>query len=107
MPIDGDDGREQGIEFGSVTDALENESFPLTKAELLNRHGERTITFSDGSSTLADILHPENEREFEDTESVRQAIFAMVGEGAVGREEYSDRGGSSPDGPDPDEQESF
>lgn len=107
MTTGGDDTREQGIEFGSLTADLESEPFPLTKAELLGRDGDATIAFADGSATLRDILQPENERTLEDTESVRQAIFAMVGDGAIGRGEYSDRGGSTPDGPAPDEQESL
>lgn len=80
------DTREQGIEFGSLEAELENESYPLTKEELLDRHGGQTLGFEDGDSKLREILNTENDREFDDAESVRQEIFAMVEDGAVGRE---------------------
>lgn len=97
MTDDSSDTREQGIEFGSLAEDLENESYPITHDELLRRHGDNTIEFVDGSSTLREILESEEEQEFEDTESVRQAIFAMSNDEAVGRDEYSDRGGTTPD----------
>lgn len=107
MTDDSSETREQGIEFGSLTEDLESESYPLTHKEIRKQYGEHTIEFADGSSTLGEILDLENEREFEDPEGVRQAIFAMIENGAVGRKEYSDRGGSSPDNRPPDETDSL
>lgn len=97
MVSDSTDTREQGIEFGPLAEKLENESYPINHEELLSRHGDNTLEFEDGSATLREVLGPEEEREFEDAESVRQAIFAMSNDEAVGRDEYSDRGGTTPD----------
>lgn len=106
--MDGSDNtREQGIEFNSLAEELENESYPLSKDELLDHHGNSTLEFADGEATLKEILDTGNEREFEDTDDVRQTVFAMVEEGAVGREAYSDRGGATPDEAIADEEESL
>lgn len=107
MATDSSDTREQGIEFGSLADDLEDESYPLTHEELLRRHGDKTLEFEDGSAKLREVLDQEEEREFEDTESVRQSIFAMSNDEAVGRDEYSDRGGTTPDENGTEETESL
>jgi hypothetical protein len=95
--VESNNTREQGIEFGPLAAELENESYPMTKAELLERYGDETLEFSSGDSRLREVLDTDSEREFEDADSVRQSIFAMVGDDAVGREGYSDRGGNTPD----------
>ncbi len=91
---DAGDSREQGIEFGSLAEELENESYPISHEELLSRYGDHEIKFIDEHTPLHTILGPENERQYEDAEGVRQAVFSMVSEDAVGREGYSDRGGN-------------
>lgn len=107
MSNDIKDSREQGIEFGSLADELENESYPISHEELLERYGDHTLDLEDGSTTLRELLGPENEQGYEDEESVRQAIFNMVGSDAVGRENYSDRGGSPSGVEESDDQESL
>lgn len=102
MSSTSDDSREQGIEFGPLAEDLENEEYPLSQEELLDRYGDREIVLVDGSATLSEILDPENEREYEDEESVRSAVFSMVGDDAIGRDDYSDRGGNDA-GVDPSE----
>ncbi|AEN05728.1 hypothetical protein [Halolamina sp.] len=97
METDDDESREQGIEFGALAEDLEEETYPISHAELLGRYGDRQLELASGTTMLREVLQPENESEYEDAESVRQAIFMMVGDGAVGREGYSDRGGKSED----------
>lgn len=92
-----DDSRAHGIELGSLAEELEEESYPMTKEEVLERYGDHEIDLQSGKTTVDEILDPEQERDFEDPQGVRQAIFNMVGDDAVGREGYSDRGGSTPD----------
>jgi hypothetical protein len=106
MSNDSADSREQGIEFGPLAEELENESYPLSHEELLDRYGDRELELIDRSTVLREVLGPENEQEYEDAEGVRQAIFNMVGDGAIGREGYSDRGGNSPEIDDSDGDES-
>ncbi|WP_138007327.1 DUF5789 family protein [Halalkalirubrum salinum] len=101
------DTREQGIEFGSLVEKLENESYPISHEELLSRYGDHEIELIDEQTSLRTILGAENEREYADTEGVRQAIFSMVSEDAVGREGYSDRGGNPSEAENAAEEESF
>lgn len=91
------ESREQGIEFGPLAEALENESYPMKMAAVLETYGEHELELEDGSTTVGKVLSEEREREFEDAEEVRQAIFNMVGAAAVGRRGYSDRGGETPE----------
>lgn len=107
MSDDSTESQEQGIEFGSLAEELENESYPLSQEELLSRYGDHELEFMDGSTTLREALSPENEREYNDAEGVRQAVFSMVGDEAIAREGYSDRGGNTPQATDSDEMESF
>ncbi|MFD1600820.1 DUF5789 family protein [Halobellus rarus] len=107
MANDPDDTREHGIEFGALTGDLEEESYPLSHETLLSRYGDRELGLIGEQVTLREVLSSEHEREYEDAESVRQAVFNMVGDGAIGREDYSDRGGSAPDEGDSNETESF
>jgi len=93
MADESEDTREAGVEFGSLADALEAESYPLSHEELLDRYGDDELELVDGSARLREVLVTEQEREYEDAEAVRQAIFNMVGSDAIGREGYSDRGG--------------
>lgn len=92
-----EDSREQGIEFGALAEDLEDESYPITHTELLDRYGDRELELASGEATLREVLQSENEAEYEDAESVRQAIFMMVSDDAIGREGYTDRGGQSDD----------
>lgn len=90
------DNREQGIEFGPLADDLETESYPMSHETVIDRYGDHEIELENGSTTVGEILSEDMEREFEDADDVRQAIFNMVGSDAVGRQAYSDRGGETP-----------
>lgn len=107
MSNDSVESREMGIEFGSLAGELEDESYPLTHDELLDRYGGSELELGDKTTVLRDVLGPENEQEYEDAEAVRQAIFSMVGDDAIGREGYSDRGGNPLESNDDSEDESL
>ena len=96
MTDDSEETRELGVEFGTLSEALETESYPITGAELLDKYGDHTLGLEDGTTSLQETLEFDEQREFEDSQGVRQTIFAMVDTDAVGREEYSDRGGTTP-----------
>ena len=91
-----DDSRELGVEFGDLADDLETLSYPVSKADLVDELGEREVGLPDGSTTLGDALAPMGERTYHGSDEVRQAVLDAVGDEAVGREGYSDRG-SAPD----------
>ncbi len=104
---DEDDTREQGIEFGDLAGELEAESYPLSHETLLSRYGDHELELVDDQVSVRAVLSEDTETEYEDAESVQQAILNMVGSEAVGREGYSDRGGSAEDADEQDESESF
>jgi hypothetical protein len=107
MSGDSEGDREQGVEFGTLVDDLEDGSYPMSHDELLENYGDHEIVLMDQRTTLREVIGPEHEREYEDPESVRQAVFNMVGDDAVGREGYSDRGVNSPGEDSSDEEESI
>jgi hypothetical protein len=88
-----EDHREIGVEFGDLADALESHEYPVTGDELVAAHGGATIRLQNEDRTFEDVIAPVAEQTFEDPEEVRQTVFNMVGEEAVGRQRYSDRGG--------------
>lgn len=91
------ENRDMGIEFGDLTDDLENEEYPMTKDELLEKYGDRTVEHANGSISVGEILGGEGPDQFDGQDEVHQTILNMIGTGAVGRDRYSDRGGSTPD----------
>lgn len=92
------DDRDMGVDFGDLTAALESEEYPMSQDELLEKYGDRRLEHASGSDSLREILRPLDDREFRGADDVHQAVLNMIGEEAVGREEYSDRGaGTAPD----------
>lgn len=101
-----DDNRVEGIEFGTLEEDLEDESYPISKAELLERYGDRELEHDSGAVRLEDVLESEGNDEYRDAEEIRQSVLTMIGDEAVGREGYSDRGPGELESPD-DGPESF
>lgn len=99
----GSESREQGVEFGGLMAALENHDYPTTQERLLAEYGDETLDLADGGETLSSVLAEKemaeegSEIEYESADEVRQAVLNMVGDRAVGRTDYSDRGGSLQD----------
>ena len=87
-----DDSREQGVEFGPLVDELESEEYPMEKEELLAEYGSREIDLEDDKSqTLDELLGPMGETTYDSADEIMNSVMNMVPEGAVGREDYSDR----------------
>jgi hypothetical protein len=107
MADEPDNTRESGIEFGDLANDLEEESYPLSHETLLSRYGDRELGLIDDQVAVREILSEDTEQEYEDKEGVQQAILNMVGDEAVGREHYSDRGGNAEDDDDSAETQSF
>ena len=96
-----DDSREMGLDFGRLNDELAAETYPIERETLLSEYGDYEIGTASGSQTVRSILGGQemetDSHEYESADAVRQAVLNMVGSGAVGREEYSDRGGTNQD----------
>lgn len=99
--------RMSGVEFGDLADRLEDHDYPATTADIVDAYGDETLDLPDGETTVESVLGPmladagengDGEGDtYESAEEVRQSIFTMVGDDAVGNEGYSDRGGQGPD----------
>jgi hypothetical protein len=98
-----EDSRDQGVEFGSLAEELEEEEYPIGKNELLDTYGDEELGMENDSQTLREVLEPLGQDEFESADDVHQSVMTMVGDEAVGRKNYSDRGGE-PDSPESDEE---
>lgn len=101
------DNRNRGIEFGDLAQDLADESYPMTKAELLERYGDRELQHASGTVALHEVLPAEGEREYGDVDDVRDSVLNMIGEAAVGREGYSDRGVGTAEQNENGDEESF
>lgn len=101
------DSRESGVDFGGLDDELASETYPIERETLLSKYGDAEIETNRGSQTLQSILGGQemetDSHEYESADAVHQAVLNMIGSEAIGREEYSDRGGSSRDQGDEEE----
>ncbi|MFC6758216.1 MULTISPECIES: DUF5789 family protein [Haloarcula] len=108
----GSESREQGVEFGGLLTALENHDYPTTQEQLLEEYGDEELDLAEGEESLSSVLAEREVAEEQDTieydspDEVQQAVLNMVGDQAVGRTDYSDRGGSLQDETEEGESES-
>lgn len=98
-----DDNREQGVEFGELADDLDDEEYPMDTEALLEQYGDRELELGDDTTTLQTVLEPQGEATYEDADDVRQSVIGMVSDDAIGRKNYSDRGGNADDENDTEE----
>ena len=102
MPDDGTGGdrsRESGVELGELSDKLDGHDYPASTDELIAEYGDHEIELPNGSETFEQVLGPMADDSFDSADSVRQAIFNMVGSEAVGRKGYTGRGAGSEEMP--------
>ena len=87
-----DDSRDQGLEFGSFDDALDDVDYPITNEALVERFGDEELDLPGGETTLREVLSaaPDDD-EYESPNEVHEAIKTFVGSEAVGREGTTDR----------------
>lgn len=96
------DSRDRGIEFGELESDLENENYPLTNDEVLERYGDRELEHASGTTTVREVLQEVPADEYEDHEQLHDAMLNMVGSEAVGDEDYSERGTAMEEGEETD-----
>ena len=93
------DDRTRGVEFEGIDpDDLD---YPLRTEELLDEHGDATISLKEGETTLKELLEG-YDTEFEDAEELREGVLTMVSDDALDRENYSDRGDEAAGGQESD-----
>jgi Ca2+-binding EF-hand superfamily protein len=92
-----DTDREEGVDFTDLVPVLEELTYPVTKSEFVEEHGDRTIDRTNAEPISVRALYEDmGEETFESTEAVRQSILNYMPRDSVGRARYSDRGGPTP-----------
>lgn len=90
--------REEGINFTDINPVLEEIEYPITMEEFVAKHGSHTIERTNADPiTVQEVFEGTGEDTFESAEEVQQSLLNLMPEESVGREGYSDRGGSPPD----------
>lgn len=109
MPPEKDD-HVQGVDVDDVQAVLDEISFPITVAELIDRHGDREIERTNAEPiSIRALFDGIGDDTYESSDEFQQMVLNLMPRDSVGREEYSDRGGSHPvetreaDRQDPDE----
>lgn len=96
-----EDDREQGVQLGEFGEVIEEMEYPTTADAIVEEFGSVEVQLTDGTETVAELLGPLDD-EYHEPEEVRQSVYNMVGEEAVGRDRYTDRtageGGNQPPG---------
>lgn len=87
--------------------SIDDEQYPLTTAEFVERYGDRTFTLQNGSESVADIVGRQADEVYTSPDEVRMALYNGVSHEAVGRRFYSDRDPTPPGSPVGPEQLSF
>jgi len=97
------ESRKQGVEFGGLKEEIRDHDYPTTQTQLLKEYGDCELDLAEGTETLRSALaerelsEEQDDIEYESPDAVHQAVLNMVGDQAVGRTDYSDRGGSLQD----------
>ncbi|KYH26908.1 hypothetical protein HAPAU_07960 [Halalkalicoccus paucihalophilus] len=77
--------------YTSTGALFEDESYPATTSDLIDRYGEQTLELAGGSQTVGEVLSVAGDETFESAEEARYAIYAGLGSEAIGRVGYTDR----------------
>lgn len=100
--------RDQGVDFGGVDQLLADLDYPVSKSAFVDEHGDREIGRTNSEDiTVSKLFKGTGEDSFESSEEVRQSILNLMPGDSVGRQRYSDRGGSTPAEATEDEAESL
>lgn len=90
-PNDGGRTRELGIDFGPLSQQLEEHRYPTTSDELVETYGNAVLELPNGEETLRELFELMPDEDLESPAEARAAIFNTVSELAIGRKGYSDR----------------
>ena len=83
--------RELGLEFGDLAYRIADQNYPVMSTDFVSEFGDHKIESSSGDQTLNELFQALEVERFDSPDDVRQAIFNLVDEGAIGRKCYSDR----------------
>ncbi|WP_136715875.1 DUF5789 family protein [Halorientalis salina] len=90
--------REEGVDFTDIESVLGELSYPTTKDEFVAEYGEKTIGRTNADPIrIAELFDGTGADTFDSDEELRQSILNLMPKESVGRQRYSDRGGSIPE----------
>jgi hypothetical protein len=75
----------------NAEESFTDQSFPTTKTEFLEQHGDVEMELPNGAVTLSEVLDPFPDEKYATEEDLRLATYGALGEEAIGRKGYSDR----------------
>lgn len=87
--------------LNGTAERIENETYPLTTEDLIEKFGSHEIEHQNGSQTLAEVLDDVESETFDCPNDALFAIYAAVSGDAVGRRGYCDRDPTPPGVPRP------
>lgn len=76
--------------------AMDDEQYPMTTDEFLERYGDVELEIQNGSERIADALGRLDDEVYDSAEEARFAVYSAVSHRAVGRRFYSDRDPTPP-----------
>lgn len=83
----------RSLELEGIDDLFQDDLYPITTEELIEKHGDREVEYPGGDSeSLASILETSGAEEYTSTDELELAMLNGVSREAVGRPRYSDRG---------------
>ncbi|WP_436926593.1 DUF5789 family protein [Halosimplex amylolyticum] len=89
---------EMGVEFGSIESVFDDLSYPVSADELVERYGDEEIERTSADPiAIRDLFEGMGDQTYESDEELRQGMLNMMPAESVGRQRYSDRGGSDQD----------
>ena len=83
-----------GIELNEFGDVLSREEYPVRAERLAAEYGDHELRVVGGRVSVDEVLatHAACNAAYDSPAEVRDAIHTLVGDAAVGRSGYSDRG---------------
>ena len=86
------------MDFTGINSALGQIDYPITTAEFVDEYGSHTIERTNADSiTVQELFDGTGTETFESPDDIQQSLLSLMPGESVGRQRYSDRGGTTPD----------
>jgi len=86
----------EGVDFTAINPVLDDISYPITTAELVDQYGDCELERTNAEPITVAELFDYIDDTFDSDEAVRQMVLSQMPRDSEGRTNYSDRGGSTP-----------
>ena len=92
---------------GATEDLTDDDEFPMTTEQFVERHGDHEFELPNGMETIAEVLERTDTETYQTPEDVRLTLYNSLSSKAIGRKGYSDRDPTPPGSPYGPQQVSF